>query len=73
MKCEIIEIREKFIRLDALLKFSGAAQTGGQAKIMISEGNVRVNGVPCEVRGKKLYNGDEVAADGGLYKIESLL
>ena len=47
-----------FIRLDAALKLSGLAQTGGHAKVMIENGEVRVNGERCETRGKKLKDGD---------------
>ena len=55
---EEILIKGEFIRLDALLKFSGAAETGGHAKIMIADKIVKVNGEVCTMRGKKLYNGD---------------
>lgn len=55
-----ITIREEFIKLDALLKFSGLAATGGHAKIMIQNGEVKVNGTVCNQRGKKVYRGDKV-------------
>lgn len=55
-----IFIKEQFIRLDSALKFCGEAQTGGQAKIIIQEGQVSVNGEICTMRGKKLYNGDKI-------------
>lgn len=53
-------IREEFIRLDSALKFSGIVGTGGQAKMIIQDGLVKVNGENCEMRGKKLRNGDIV-------------
>ena len=43
-----------FIRLDSFLKMCDAVQTGGHAKIVIQEGEVRVNGEVCTQRGKKL-------------------
>ena len=68
---EEISIKGECIRLDALLKFSGAAETGGCAKMMIAEGTVKVNGDVCTMRGKKLYHGDLVEADGVLYKVSA--
>lgn len=55
-----ITIKEEFIKLDALLKFSGLASTGGHAKIMIQNSCVKVNGEICTMRGKKIYRGDKV-------------
>lgn len=60
---QIINITTPFIKLDQLLKFSGVAQTGGHAKIMIAEGEVCVNGVKCDVRGKKIYPGSVVSTE----------
>ncbi|NLT39571.1 MAG: RNA-binding S4 domain-containing protein [Clostridiales bacterium] len=54
-------IQTDFIRLDSLLKLSGMAQTGGEAKILIREGFVSVNGEVCLMRGKKIVPGDTVA------------
>lgn len=59
-----IQINGAFIRLDALLKLSGVAATGGQAKVMIQNGEVLVNGSTCVQRGKKIIAGDKVAALG---------
>lgn len=53
-----LHIKTPFIKLDAALKFSGTAETGGHAKILIEEGRIRVNGETCKVRGKKLCPGD---------------
>lgn len=55
-----VTIRTEFIRLDALLKLSGCADTGGQAKAGIQEGEVLVNGAVCTQRGKKIRPGDTV-------------
>ena len=57
---ETVKIETEFIRLDDLLKLTGVASTGGQAKIMIKSGLVLVNNEVCEMRGKKLRNGDTV-------------
>lgn len=55
-----IFIKEEFIRLDSVLKFSGAVGTGGQAKMVIQDGLVLVNGEVCTARGKKIRNNDTV-------------
>ena len=47
MEKRTISIDTEFIRLDALLKFAGAVDTGGQAKLVIQDGLVKVNGEPC--------------------------
>ncbi len=54
-----ISIKEEFIRLDSALKLAGLVYTGGQAKIMIQNGEVLVNGEVCTMRGKKLRLGDK--------------
>ncbi len=58
---EIIKIKTEFIKLDSLLKFSGLAESGSFAKMMIEETNIRVNGERCTARGKKIRNGDIVS------------
>lgn len=60
---KIITIKDDFIKLDALLKFSGIAATGGHAKILILNGEVKVNGEVCLMRGKKIHREDTVEAD----------
>lgn len=55
-----INIATDFIRLDQLLKYSGAAATGGEAKELILAGIVDVNGSACVMRGKKVRSGDTV-------------
>lgn len=54
------KITTEFIKLDSLLKYEGLAETGGEAKLLIQEGCVRVNGAVCTQRGKKLRPGDRV-------------
>lgn len=58
MQKEIIEINEEFIRLQDLLKFAGITPTGGQAKYLIQNGEILVNGEVCTMRGKKMRAGD---------------
>lgn len=61
---EKITISTEFIKLDAFLKFAGLCGSGGEAKALVAEGGVRVNGAPCTERGRKLRPGDLVAAAG---------
>ena len=53
-----VQITTEFIRLDAALKLADAVQTGGHAKIVITEGEIKVNGEICTQRGRKLRKGD---------------
>ena len=55
-----ILIHTDFIKLDAMLKFAGLVETGGEAKLLIQQGQVQVNGEVCTMRGKKLRGGDTV-------------
>ena len=59
-----VTIKTEYIKLDALLKFAGLADTGGEAKEAVQSGLVKVNGEVCTMRGKKLRSGD-VAEYGG--------
>lgn len=59
-----IKIKTEFIKLQDLLKFAGAVETGGDAKLIIQEGRVAVNGEICTMRGKKLRPGDKVEFAG---------
>ena len=60
-----IKLTTEFIKLDALLKVAGVADSGGQAKHLIRGGLVSVNGELATQRGKKIRRGDlvEVASD----------
>jgi ribosome-associated protein len=53
-----VKITTEFIRLDAALKLAHLVGSGGEAKIRIQEGEVKVNGAVCTMRGKKLRDGD---------------
>ena len=70
MQAETVKIETPFIRLDALLKFAGAVETGGEAKLVIQDGGVRVNDEVCTMRGKKLFPGDRAELDGRVYLVE---
>ncbi len=71
MSKEVIKIEGEFIRLQDALKLSGLCMTGGHAKIVVQNGEVKVNGEICEMRGKKLRSGDCFEYDGR--KIEVLM
>ena len=72
MQKEKISIHTPFIKLDQLLKFSGIAETGGDAKDMIYDGIVSVNKKAATERGKKIHPGDvvEVRFDDELLVID---
>ena len=61
---ENIIITTEFIKLQDLLKFANMVCTGGEAKIIIQEGEVKVNGEVCTMRGKKIRPGDVVELGG---------
>ena len=59
-----IKITTEFIKLDSLLKLAGLVYTGGEAKTLIQQGDVTLNGAVCTERGKKIRNGDTVCFKG---------
>ena len=61
---ETITITTEFIRLQDLMKLGNLVSTGGEAKIVIQDGQVSVNGEVCLQRGKKLRPGDVVQYGG---------
>ena len=70
MKSETVKIETEFIRLQDLLKFAGAAETGGEAKLLVQNGEVKVHGEVCTMRGKKLRPGDRAELDGQIFVVE---
>lgn len=64
------KIDSDFIRLDAFLKMCDAVQTGGHAKLVIQDGEVRVNGEVCTQRGKKLRPGDTAEFENVIYVVD---
>ena len=69
---EIIKIRdgEEFIKLGQAMKKAGLVGSGLDAKILIQDGQVKVNGEVDTRRGKKLYPGDTFEYDGNTVKVE---
>ena len=65
-----IKLREEYIKLGQALKATGLVSSGIEAKEVIIEGLVKVNGEVDTRRGKKLYDGDKVSYDGEEIKIE---
>ena len=59
-----VKITTEFIKLDQLLKFAGAVSIGSEAKEIILDGQVKVNGEVCTMRGKKIRSGDTVTVNG---------
>jgi len=70
MEQKTFKIHTEYIKLDAFLKFAGAVGTGGEAKSAIQDGQVRVNGEVCLMRGKKLRPGDRVEFPGAELVVE---
>lgn len=71
MNREIVFIQTEWIKLDQLLKFSGAVDTGGHGKELILSGKVMVNGEVCLQRGRKIRPGDLITALGEEYLIQA--
>ena len=68
---ETIKLRDEFIKLGQALKLAGIAESGVDAKIMIEEETVKVNGETETRRGRKLYDGDAVEARGMSFTVSS--
>ncbi len=60
METRQIAIATEYIKLDSLLKFAALCSSGGEAKEIIAQGLVQVNGAPCTMRGRKCRPGDKV-------------
>lgn len=65
-----IKINTEYIKLDQFLKWAGAAESGAFAKLMVENGDIKVNGEITRQRGKKLKTGDIVEVrDAGSFEI----
>ena len=64
MAQKTVSITTEFIKLEALLKLAHLVGTGGEAKMLIQDGQASVNGEVCTMRGKKLRPGDTVQFQG---------
>ena len=66
---ETITISTEFIKLQDLMKFGNLVSSGGEAKVLIQEGEVSVNWETCLQRGKKIRPGDTVSFRGKQYTV----
>ena len=64
-----VAITTEFIKLQDAMKYANIVYSGGEAKQLILEEQVKVNGETCTMRGKKLYPGDRFGFDGQVYLI----
>ena len=69
-KTEKLRIDTDFIRLDSALKFANAVSSGGEAKTVVLDGKVKVNGEVCLQRGKNLRENDSFEFGGVIYEVE---
>ena len=69
---EEIFIKDEFIKLGQALKLAGLASSGVEAKFMIEDGLVMVNGETELRRGKKIHPGDTISMEGQQVKVSSL-
>ena len=67
---ETIHLREEYIKLGQALKAAGLVDSGVEAKIVIQNGEVKLNGETDDRRGRKLFDGDIVSYNGKEIKIE---
>lgn len=68
---EVIHLREEYIKLGQAIKAVGFVESGVEAKMVIQDGKVKVNGAVELQRGKKLHAGDLVDYEGKEIKIEA--
>ena len=67
---EIIEISTPTINLDQLLKWAGIADSGGQVKLFIDDGLIKINGILIHERRKKVNPGDIIEIkEIGIWKV----
>ena len=68
---DIVRLRDEYIKLGQALKAAGLVGSGAEAKEVIVEGSVKVNGETDTRRGRKLYAGDVITFNGEEVKIEN--
>ncbi len=68
---EEVRIRDEFIKLGQALKLANLVESGVDAKFVIQDGMVKVNGEVCTQRGKKLVDGDRVSFEGNTFVIKA--
>ena len=64
-----VPITTEFIKLQDAMKLANLVESGGEAKVVIQEGNVSVNGEVCTQRGRKLRPGDSFRFEGNTFRI----
>ncbi|MCR4779400.1 MAG: RNA-binding S4 domain-containing protein [Lachnospiraceae bacterium] len=64
-----IKIKDEFIKLGQALKLAGLVDSGVEAKVVIQDGEVKLNGTVETQRGKKIVSGDVVEYNGNSFKI----
>lgn len=64
MERQMVSIQTEYIKLEALLKLANLVGSGGEAKVLIQDGQAKVNGEVCLMRGKRLRPGDLVTFQG---------
>ena len=64
-----VVIHTEYIKLQDAMKLANIVYSGGEAKQLILEEQVKVNGEVCTMRGKKLYPGDRFGFDGQEYLV----
>jgi len=67
---QVIKLRDDFIKLGQAIKAAGLVESGVEAKIVIQDGEVKVNGAVETQRGKKLTGGEIISYNGEKIKIE---
>ncbi|MBQ2473180.1 MULTISPECIES: RNA-binding S4 domain-containing protein [Lachnospira] len=68
---EVVQLRDEFIKLGQALKLAGLVESGVEAKIVIQDGQVKLNGNVETQRGKKLYDGDVVEYNNQQFTIKA--
>ena len=68
---QTVKIKDEYIKLGQVLKMARFVSSGVEAKEVILDGQVKVNGEVCLMRGKKIVAGDEVSFDGKTLKVEN--
>lgn len=69
---QVVNIKDEYIKLGQLLKLAGLVDSGVDAKIVVQDGLVKVNGEVDTRRGRKVVSGDVVEYQGNQVKVESL-
>lgn len=68
---EEVRIKDEFIKLGQALKLANLVESGVDAKFVIQDGMVKVNGEVCTQRGKKLVDGDQVSFEGNTFVVRT--